>query len=384
LSARGQIGIPGQGKGGILVENGPAMTPGEAHVGNTWEQMQTDRDPIIYQASVGTGESEGPHPVAAGKTAPDPFGEVSEPERMRAVFERANLRFIPLDRECDAVQRSAKLRRSSIYAFSSSNRTLITGAIARDSVGCMLVTRNPDGGLYSGERLQPGDVLVAGPGAEFCSGGVRRASRTCLLPASEFEATMAALTGRGCPPLDGRVYRVPLGPEPSRQLESVLRHPWEARQEWLASGFEPQRIARFEDSLVDRVCTILSRAWIPPQEAPSRRADRYRLFARAAQLMRDPSLEPESLAELCMAVGVSEEVLRRVFQEFVGVPPMRYQRLLRMQRSREQLIACDPERDNVKSIAYRNRFYSLGRFAVEYKRMFGESPSQTLQQHAAR
>ena len=313
-----------------------------------------------------------------GERTPNPFGEVSDPERMRELFQRADLCFIPLERTCHSIQQSVKLHQTSVYAFSGASRTVITGAIGPESVGLLLITRNPDRAPYTGERLREGDVIVAGPGAEFCSTGRGRASRSLLVPIREFEAEMTALLGRECPPLDGRRYWFSLGRTDARKLEQVLKHPWELRPGWETGRFDSRLILPYEEDLLRRACTIVARAWNPVPELPTRRADRYALFAQAAQLMREPSAQLLRLSSICRTLEVSEETLRRAFQEFVGLSPMRYAKLHRMHVCRRQLTAADPEINNVKSVARRCGITHLGRFAVEYRRMFGEHPSKTL------
>jgi len=57
---------------------------------------------------------------------------------------------------------------------------------------------------------------------------------------------------------------------------------------------------------------------------------------------------------------------------------VRYLKVLRLNRVRRGLRHGTPERDTVTSVALRDRFLDLGRFACEYRQLFGESPSDTL------
>jgi transcriptional regulator GlxA family with amidase domain len=68
--------------------------------------------------------------------------------------------------------------------------------------------------------------------------------------------------------------------------------------------------------------------------------------------------------------------LLKHFRDHHGVSPMRYWRDRRFVRVRE---ALQRTRDNasVTDVAMAWGFYHLGRFATEYARRFGESPSET-------
>ena len=56
---------------------------------------------------------------------------------------------------------------------------------------------------------------------------------------------------------------------------------------------------------------------------------------------------------------------------------MRYLRTARFESVRDELRRCEPEMC-VTDVAIRWGFEHMGRFAVEYRKRFGESPSQTL------
>ena len=58
--------------------------------------------------------------------------------------------------------------------------------------------------------------------------------------------------------------------------------------------------------------------------------------------------------------------------------PKRYLLLRRMNLARQALRQAAPDTTSVTDIATRFGFWQLGRFAVEYQTLFGESPSATL------
>jgi AraC-like DNA-binding protein len=85
-----------------------------------------------------------------------------------------------------------------------------------------------------------------------------------------------------------------------------------------------------------------------------------------------------TMPQLCAEVGVPERTLRMCCAEFLGVSPMRYILLQRLNKARSALRRADPSTASVAEVARNHQFLELGRFAVTYRATFGESPSTTL------
>jgi transcriptional regulator GlxA family with amidase domain len=103
-----------------------------------------------------------------------------------------------------------------------------------------------------------------------------------------------------------------------------------------------------------------------------------RLVQQAEALALASVDEPLPVSALCDIIGISERTLRKAFHRVHGVPPCRRLRRLRLSHARRALLSADSTRTNVTEIAMSLGFAELGRFSVEYKKAFGESPSQTL------
>ena len=85
-----------------------------------------------------------------------------------------------------------------------------------------------------------------------------------------------------------------------------------------------------------------------------------------------------TVRELAGAVGVSERTLRRTFQERFGVSTKRYLKIRRLRATRRDLLRQDPDRAQVRDVALRWGFWHSSQFAQDYRREFGELPSETL------
>ena len=58
--------------------------------------------------------------------------------------------------------------------------------------------------------------------------------------------------------------------------------------------------------------------------------------------------------------------------------PVKYLKRHRMTQARLSLVKAEPADTTVTTVAHHWGFWELGRFAVEYRQLFGESPSTTL------
>jgi transcriptional regulator GlxA family with amidase domain len=106
-----------------------------------------------------------------------------------------------------------------------------------------------------------------------------------------------------------------------------------------------------------------------------RHAAMMRRLEKFLEASRDRTLH---LTDLCAAAAASDRTLRILCQDHLGMSPTRYLWLRRMHLARRALRMADPTRATVTEIATSCAFWELGRFAVSYRSLFGETPSATL------
>lgn len=85
-----------------------------------------------------------------------------------------------------------------------------------------------------------------------------------------------------------------------------------------------------------------------------------------------------SLADLCAASCSSSTTLYQAFEQVVGMPPLRYFRARGINTVHQKLLKSANNRGAVTECATSHGFTELGRFSIEYKKIFGVSPSVTL------
>jgi AraC-like DNA-binding protein len=104
---------------------------------------------------------------------------------------------------------------------------------------------------------------------------------------------------------------------------------------------------------------------------------RHQIARRAYGYMQDRLGDVASVAELCGATGGNYATLERGFRELYGLTPQAYLHAARLLRARRDLQQPQPA-TTVTGVAIRWGFYELGRFSVQYRLRFGESPSETV------
>jgi AraC-like DNA-binding protein len=85
-----------------------------------------------------------------------------------------------------------------------------------------------------------------------------------------------------------------------------------------------------------------------------------------------------TLSDLVEVSGMSARTLYSSFSQAYGTGPMAFLKRVRLSRCREDLLVADPEAEFVGDIAARWGFYHLSSFARDYRREFGELPSESL------
>jgi transcriptional regulator GlxA family with amidase domain len=109
----------------------------------------------------------------------------------------------------------------------------------------------------------------------------------------------------------------------------------------------------------------------------SARSDLRAVLSRVDRaLLRLPEVSVR-VSDIAHAAGVSTRTLYRAFARHRGAPPISHLRRSRLEQVRCRLESAQAG-DTVSAIALDFGFSHLGRFASSYRRVFGETPSETL------
>jgi AraC-like DNA-binding protein len=174
-------------------------------------------------------------------------------------------------------------------------------------------------------------------------------------------------------PADETEPRISLATPAGKLLWRRLAAMWRDLNAPVPSHLSPQAVAEAEAGIAEALIGVLG----------TRAADRGRdcgaaYLRRAEEYILAHLGDPISRSDICAAAGVSARSLSREFVRCHAVGPMTFLKQRRLEAAQRSLLAADPSEKSVTDVALDCGLHHLGRFAVEYRAAFGESPSQTL------
>lgn len=233
---------------------------------------------------------------------------------------------------------------------------------------------------HSGMDLSPGEIMVYGSGATHH----HRTSAPCHWGSMSLTPRDLASAGRAIVGRDLAVPSVTYLVRPAALLVARLLDLHEAAGQLAKSAPDllarPQVARALEQSLVRAMIMCLTEGTAVEMSAGGQH--HAAVIARFEELLAANHEQPLYLAEICAATGVSERTLRVCCQQHLGMGPVHYLWLRRMHLARRALRLADPAAATVTGIATEFGFWELGRFAVEYRTLFGEPPSASLRRPA--
>lgn len=229
---------------------------------------------------------------------------------------------------------------------------------------------------FSGIEFQPGDIASAASGSEYHHRGVGNARwGTIWLEPEDLAAFGRALVGREVRlPAAAHIVR------PSPGVVSQLLSLQKAANDLATSA--PDILAH--PAVARAIEQALARATIACLTEPAatenfrQRRPQTVIMRRFEQILQANPDKPLYITDICAAIGVTDRTLRLHCQDHLGMNPQRYLWLRRMHLARRALALADGTVKTVTEIANDHGFGELGRFAVSYRRLYGEAPSVTL------
>ncbi len=89
-----------------------------------------------------------------------------------------------------------------------------------------------------------------------------------------------------------------------------------------------------------------------------------------------------TVPELCEQLHVSRRTLQYCFEDVLGMSPVQFMKAIRLNGARRHLRVAALTGRSVQDVASHWGFWHLSQFACDYRKLFAESPSETLKHGA--
>ena len=230
--------------------------------------------------------------------------------------------------------------------------------------------------LHSGVDVLPSEIVCYSSASEhhYRTSSSYHCGGMSLSP-EDFAAMGEILYGRELTtPAATRVLRPP--PALMARLQSLHKAADDLASTTPDVLAHPEVARALEQELMRAMTACLTSEMTEERNRPSRQ--RLAIMQRFEQMLEENSDEPLYITDICARIGVTDRTLRLHCQDHLGMSPHHYLWLRRMNLARRALALADATARTVTAIANDHGFVELGRFAVAYRRLFGESPSVTL------
>ena len=270
---------------------------------------------------------------------------------------------------------SAQLGVSRVSWGSYSMPLLARGEMPGDKVTLGFVFEGEEPCLLNGQELSTPQPVLLTEGAEFHYRLPRGWQGLSFeLPREEAERAGLELPEEG-------VARPAAEPQRSRSAERELASIVERLRDVALGSPEIHDPAAYlrqiESQLLDFFSATLTNAPISRLARATGPVRRMQLVRRATDIMSARLGEPLRVGAICRDIGCDWKTLERAFVTFNGVSPKQFLTMARLSTARRKLLGAPPDA-TVTSVALSCGMHHLGRFSSDYRRVFGEFPSETL------
>jgi AraC-like DNA-binding protein len=159
-----------------------------------------------------------------------------------------------------------------------------------------------------------------------------------------------------------------------RPRAGPLRHLRNAVRGALGANNAGSRTSVPVQSIKRRLLSALALCMQPPIEQVT--STYHRIVRCAMDYLMEHEDDVVYIADLCLTCRISERWLREAFQRVYKMSPTQLMRIRRLNQAR-RMLSLGSSRQAVTDVAARFGFSDLGRFAMSYRSVFGELPSET-------
>lgn len=232
--------------------------------------------------------------------------------------------------------------------------------------------------IFNGQLAHSSDVFVSSSRDGYVARGSKRDNLGLGVRISRLKTALRRLSGRSYDNFPLHDQRLTLNCETS----SVVKQQSLAAIDIALKKTLPGGRGLLPKIIEDEIFYIIADIFLTYTDATAEvipvRIDPLQIVRKARSVYEDRPAHLVTLEDLCSAAGVGQRWLHKCFAEIYGVSPMYYHRMRRLRAARDRLQDPVSPPQSIKDVALSLGFLNGGRFAAEYRALFGETPSDTL------
>ena len=252
------------------------------------------------------------------------------------------------------------------------------GSAPKGTIGLAVTLAQTTNAIWNGHQMAFDDVLLqrAGAEAEYFSASLWD-SVVFAIPETQLAKLISDLTNDNPEKiLAGHgIYR--LTSQFAAQIRQACIAYLRSVKRSLERPAETSRLSEMAESVVELLACAL--VYSQYQHGNKLGLTRQRALVRRARDYAEESMaQPLQISQLCRDLDTSERTLHHAFLHQTGMAPLSFFKTARLNQAYRLLSNADPVGTLIKDIALTTGFRQFGQFSRDYRKLFGELPSETL------
>lgn len=279
-----------------------------------------------------------------------------------------------------------KLRQVDLDFRSEGAPTIVAGTSPSESIILAVLTRAPPSGqLFNGHRIHAFDMIVLPPMQKFIQASPGPHQWTsCLISRADLQQFEPSMRDTFHALSQLREPVVLRSPTLAKQITSIASEIDRLKK---SENRSQAQFDELEQSLVDAISTAFSVALErcdPAMDPPLvRRTRSFDFVYGIVHIFNNSGNVRRHVADFCRALDATDRQVRRSFHTYFAMGPAKLSRMHHVNRVRHILIDRTAQGESVMDVLSVCEVTEPGRFAGEYKALFGETPSETKKKRLA-
>ncbi len=230
----------------------------------------------------------------------------------------------------------------------------------------------------NGWSSNPGDVYLLNGKHDYCNIGQDRRVLFIAFNRERLTDEIWSLSGASIAELPNAHKKLNVGTNLANELTFMVSRAFEAAMPWDQAHRQFAMTPYGECALFAELAKWLISLDLFSTGKTIQDNAAFHCVRSAREAFSATPIEKLTISEMCKAAGVGRSQLHENFVEIFKESPWQFILKRRLTSVREHLLSFEEPAASVKDSALAHGFISGGHFAKEYRKLFGELPSQTL------